>query len=1276
MNLLFRTLLTCLCLIVPGLARTAEKLSITNYTVHDGLSQNTVRSMMQDSQGFLWFGTSNGLNRYDGHHFHIIQPGDGGNALDRRFNYIMQDRSGYVWLLTQSGSCYCYDPVTERIRNCFGNSGKARFKNMLVTDGGSVWLWGDGGCAMVSRRNDNTFRIWRPGQTALASGRINKVYEDSRHGIWIATDGGLFRMDGGKAVLVDRRSCNISESGGFLYFGSDDRILVYDQSRGRFAPPATLPRRYAGKPTRQSLLPEQDLLLVFTEHAILYYDTRKRTWAEDADAIGRRLFGGNTPERAYPIYYGESEACIANYTGNIWIYNKDSRSFDIVPVVENAGKMVTERYRILQYDKDNYWITSQHNGITHYNQEQRSIQRYNTTNQLPSNDIRGIIKDRAGDIWVSTIDHGVLHIRQGYRYYQRISPMPAADKSLNNIRMTFVDRDGRWWLGTKSDVKLVYVTGPDRQTPEHILELPGGSAYCITELPSGEKLIGTKPGGIYRISADGSKITEHILLSVAGNRAADNVYQMVIDHRGRLWVATYGGGVFMLAEENGRFVIRNHFTFDYAPYNNMVRCIVHDRQGNILVGTNDGIIMFNADGILKDRKAYRRFTIKQSGNGPDTDVDVKTLLIDRNGTLWVGTGGLGIYYAGMDRIKEGKAGFRHLGTTGQSRNVIIQALAEDRYGNVWATAEDYVIRIDRNYRKDPDNSYNSLPTNDAPIYNETAACTTPDGKVMFGSNNGIYLVDTNQQTEKRHPHVLLSALKIQGEYVYPGAGSPLTKSITLTDELCLTHLQNTLTLEFAMDDYRSFDSNGYYYSFEKDGNTAANWMQTGQSNEITFHNLQPGKYCLRVKSDIDSPASSERLLTIVILPPWWRTWWAYLIYVVVLTAAGYTAYRHAKNIMKMRAENAAERSLSEYKMKFFSRVSHDLRTPLTIIQGSLESLPQNEEHTQFILSKSQIAMLNRNADRLLTLIDKVLAFQDCHSETAIRQHMEESVREAEKLLSPEEKGEDGSVEQKSEQQDMTGYRILIVDDNEDMLKMLHDLLSKTFSVSTAKNGTEAISLLSEVQPDLIVCDVMMPKMDGFEFTRRVRSDFNVSHIPVILLTATVSDEARLKGIEMGADAYITKPFSKNYLMARIVGLIDQRQKLQRKYATEPTPTTPFISATERDKQFIDRVNEIISQNIGNFDFKIDDYAAEFHVGRTTFFAKTKSIIGYTPYEYVRMTRMKRAAEMLRTTDMNVSEICYKVGINDPYSFSRSFKQTFGKSPTQYRKDICGESGKQ
>ena len=192
-------------------------------------------------------------------------------------------------------------------------------------------------------------------------------------------------------------------------------------------------------------------------------------------------------------------------------------------------------------------------------------------------------------------------------------------------------------------------------------------------------------------------------------------------------------------------------------------------------------------------------------------------------------------------------------------------------------------------------------------------------------------------------------------------------------------------------------------------------------------------------------------------------------------------------------------------------------------------------------------------------------------------------------------------------------------------------------------------------------------MDGFEFTKRLKNDFNISHIPVILLTAYSSEEHQLKGIQLGADSYITKPFSVQYLLARVVKLIEQREKLQRKFATEPGNLQPLISTTDRDKIFLDKINAIIERNMGDAEFKLDTYAPALGLGRTTFYSKLKSIVGCSPNEYVRLLRMKRAAELLITSDINISEAGYQVGINDPFYFSKCFKNTFGKSPSQYRK---------
>ena len=248
------------------------------------------------------------------------------------------------------------------------------------------------------------------------------------------------------------------------------------------------------------------------------------------------------------------------------------------------------------------------------------------------------------------------------------------------------------------------------------------------------------------------------------------------------------------------------------------------------------------------------------------------------------------------------------------------------------------------------------------------------------------------------------------------------------------------------------------------------------------------------------------------------------------------------------------------------------------------------------------------------------------------------------------------------------YKVMVIDDDDDVRGLLESQLGKYFTISTAANGAEGLEKLGDEQPDIVVCDVMMPEMDGFEFTKRLKSNFNISHIPVILLTAYSSEEHQLKGIRAGADSYITKPFSVKYLLMRIVKLIEQREKLQRKFETEPGALQPFINTTDRDKAFMKKLDAVIEKNMGDAEFKLETYASVIGIGRTTFYGKLKSIVGCAPNEYVRILRMKKAAELLLTTDLNIAEIGFQVGINDPFYFSRCFKKSFGKSPLQYRKE--------
>ena len=260
------------------------------------------------------------------------------------------------------------------------------------------------------------------------------------------------------------------------------------------------------------------------------------------------------------------------------------------------------------------------------------------------------------------------------------------------------------------------------------------------------------------------------------------------------------------------------------------------------------------------------------------------------------------------------------------------------------------------------------------------------------------------------------------------------------------------------------------------------------------------------------------------------------------------------------------------------------------------------------------------------------------------------------------------------------YKILVIDDNDDIRDFLAEKLNPYFEVITASDGDVGIVRSMEDDPDLIICDVMMPGMNGFDLTRKLKDDFETCHIPVILLTAYISDEHETEGVVAGADAYITKPFSMKHLMLQINRLLEKREMLHKHYAigksnvmdndaniTEKIEICeePGLQLPEKDCHFLKQVEDVLEEYINNPEFTVDDFARLLNTGRTLFFKKIKSLTGYSPNEFIRVRRMQKAAELLRTYKYNVSEVSYMVGINDPFYFSKCFKAQFGCSPSKY-----------
>jgi len=254
------------------------------------------------------------------------------------------------------------------------------------------------------------------------------------------------------------------------------------------------------------------------------------------------------------------------------------------------------------------------------------------------------------------------------------------------------------------------------------------------------------------------------------------------------------------------------------------------------------------------------------------------------------------------------------------------------------------------------------------------------------------------------------------------------------------------------------------------------------------------------------------------------------------------------------------------------------------------------------------------------------------------------------------------------------HTILLVDDNPEFLEALGDELIDFYEITTATNGLEALNVLKKEEIQVVVCDVMLPVMDGFDFCRIVKSTLEYSHVPVILLTAKNTLQSRIEGLELGADAYIEKPFDVEHLMVQIANLITNRNKLRKYFVQSPVAHIKSIAHTLSDENFLNKLSEAILNNLDDEHLDIDKLAKLMNTSRTSLFRKINSISDLTPTELINVTRLKKAAQLLTETNYKIFEISYMVGFNSQTSFGRSFFKQFGMAPTEYQKKIKERNG--
>lgn len=834
--------------------------------------------------------------------------------------------------------------------------------------------------------------------------------------------------------------------------------------------------------------------------------------------------------------------------------------------------------------------------------------------------------------------------------------------------------------------------------------------------------------------------------------------------------------------------------------------MLQDKDGNIWVGAREGLIRFNPDKLTSDPKAYTKVLTAKDLNY----CDVSSIFEDSHGRLWIGTVGNGVYR--IDKTTKGNDIAPIYGLISNE----VHSIIEDRHGIIWMGTNKGITCYNPNngkirYYYD---EYNLMRS----FYADNCACLLPDGHLAFGTNGGIviYNPDKLAKEDNHSRHLSITDLLVNGTSVgLMGDDSPIDGSPDNVKVLKLPHDQNSLTVRFSMFNFKSATSTRY--SFWLEGYDKV-WSELSTYSFASYKNLPPGKYTLHIKAfDKETFSNEERQLDIIIREPWWNTWWAYIIYLVVACTIGFVVFRQLRIVYRLRQRIVIENKLTEYKLQFFTNISHEFRTPLTIIRGAMQRINSQNIPAEM---RQPISNMSRSVSRMLRLINQLLEFRKMQGgklrlaleETDVvefvkdiflnfkdiadnkhitylfftqerskkvyidRSHVDKivynilsnafkytpshgeirlnlgfkddkmSIRiEDNGVGIPKEKQPElfqrfmqssfsndsigiglnltkalvdvhhgtirfepnepkGSVftvelptdkdvyneadfmapEHKLLETDntvisdkyqelaakpMNDKDVLIVEDDSDVLDYVRGFMQKYFNVHTAMDGVEALQVLETLRPDLIVSDIMMPVMDGLEFTARVRKIDDIKDTPIILLTALTSDAKRIKGMENGADAYITKPFDPQLLIITSASLIEKHEMLKERYMQKTAETKavlPEIITDERDKKLLDSMELWLEGHISDPLLSVDTMAEAMGYSRTNFYKKVKDLTGQSPADYIKTIRLNKAAELLKDETITVSEVCYKVGFSKPNYFAKVFKEHFGVSPKKYQ----------
>lgn len=978
------------------------KCKIEHYSTEDGLSHDGVMNILKDRDGFMWFGTWDGINRFDGHNFvtYKTRPGDSSSLKINRVDNIIEDKQGYLWLEVYDNQVYRFDKQRKKFLAISSLLEEKKIKNILFTGielGGRdlVWLTTfDRGVFAVKNTTSGNPEIIRYGVGQkngfqLPSDKVNFLKEDEQKNIWIGTESGLsclyldssgqYKNNSLDAAFAKGMAYTcIAEDGQHVWFGTSDGYLIrYDKSSHQFL---------KKKVTNNRL------------NALLLSKNQQTVYATG----GRDVITTNVSSlqniTAFMPGVGPMLSMYEDKTGLLWIepeknglikYNPVTRTFKYFFQANDANFYNTAKeYKVFEDHNGRVWMSMKGGGFGYYNRAADVIEYfYNKPGSLDhqfSNIVTYSYFDPAGVLWLSTRDRGIDKIIfQANDFKHGLLVAHTLNKSDNEIRGIFSDQHKRLWLTSKSG--KLYVFDQGRRVENVFVNEPAGGiglVYNIIQARNGVIWLGTKGNGLFRaVPVDKAGLKYKLTHFKADKKdinslSSDLIYSILEDKKGRIWVATYQYGVNLLVPHGDEMRFINiHNSFKNYPVGSWkARHLEEDASGKIWVATTNGLVVFDPDQGNPDNYLFRSFGKVAGDKTSLGNNDAQYIYRDSKNRMWVATSG-----GGLNKVVElSDKGLKFKVYTKEDGlpSDYILSIVEDNAHNLWLGTENGISKLEpeqqrfRNY-----DSYDGLPKTGL---SEGSSLKLPNGDLLFGCINGyITFNPTAIKDQKIKAKMALTSFQINNKDVNPGeAGSPLKIDINDAKEIKLSYNENIISIDFTVLDYRS--SNKQAYAYRLNG-FDTEWHNVKSQRKATYTNLPPGSYVFEVKSlNADLYENLPiKTISIKIAPPPWRTVWAYILYVILFGVLVEIARRIVFTMIRLRNRIAVEQRLTELKLSFFTNISHELRTPLTLIVNPIEELSRLENLPP--KAREYINVVRRNANRMVRFINQLLDFRKAQS---------------------------------------------------------------------------------------------------------------------------------------------------------------------------------------------------------------------------------------------------------------------------------------------------------